>query len=189
MKNTRCALLITGTVLTLAGCGGSAPGRLAHLGPPACNQRDVEAMARFLKVGAHTVATSKSIGTNGMPQCTFVTRRSAHHRVLVVANVDDSSQPYQVLRRTIEEASQFFNVWRPILAPSNVPRLGISASWFPDYDWLQATDGLRLITARIAWTGSTKQQKIALAQVMIRPYLKILSRKQVSATVNGGTIR
>ena len=108
---------------------------------------------------------------------------------LVVANVDDSSQPYQVLRRTIEEASQFFDVWRPILAPSNVPGLGISASWFPDYDWLQATDGLRLITARIAWTGSTKQQKIALAQVMIRPYLKTLSRKQVSATVNGGTIR
>jgi hypothetical protein len=124
-----------------------------------------------------------------MPQCTFVTRRSAYHRVLVVANIDDSSQPYQVLRRTIEEASQFFNVWRPILAPSNVPGLGISASWFPDYQWLQATDGLRLITARVAWTGSTKKQKIALAQVMIRPYLKTLSRKQVSATVNGGTIR
>lgn len=189
MKNTRCALLITGTALTLAGCGGSAPGRLAHLGPPVCNHRDVEAMAHFLKVGPNTITTSKSIGANEMPQCTFVTRRSAHHRVLVVANVDDSSQPYQVLRRTIEEASQFFNVFRPILAPSNVPGLGISASWFPDYHWLLATDGLRLITARVAWTGATKKQKIALAQVMIRPYLKTLSRKQVSATVNGGTIR
>jgi hypothetical protein len=107
----------------------------------------------------------------------------------VVANVDDSSQPYQVLRRTIEEASQYFTPKRPISAPTNVPGLGISASWFPDYQWLQATDGLRLITARVAWTGSTKKQKIALAQAMIRPYLKTLSRKQVSATVNGGTIR
>lgn len=189
MRNMRCALLITGTVLTLAGCGGSGPRRLAHLGPPVCNHRDVEAMARFLKVRPTTIVTSKSIGTNEMPQCAFVTRRSAHHRVRVVANVDDSSQPYQVLRRTIEEASQFFNVFHPMLAPSNVAGLGISASWFPDYDWLEATDGLRLITARVAWAGSTKKQKIALAQVMIRPYLKSLSRKQVSATVNGGTIR
>lgn len=189
MNNPRCALVITGTVLMLAGCGGSAPGRLAHLGPPVCNHRDVAAMAHSLKVRSKTITTSKSIGTNGMPQCTFVTRRSAHHRVLVVTNVDDSSQPYQVLRRTIEEASQFLNEFRPSAAPSNVPRLGISASWFPDYEWLQATDGLRLITARVAWTGSTRKQKIALAEVMIRPYLKTLSDKQVNATVSGGTIR
>jgi hypothetical protein len=189
MKNTRCALLITGTVLMLSACGGSGSGRLAHLGPPVCNRRDVEAMSHFLRVGRNTIRTSRSIGNNGMPQCTFVTRRSAHHRVLVVANVDDSSQPYQVLRRTIEEASQFFNVYRPTLAPSNVPGLGISASWFPDYHWLLATDGLRLITARVAWTHATQRHKIALAEVMIRPYLKNLSRQQVSATVSGGTIR
>jgi len=189
MKNTRRALLITATVLTLAGCGGSGTARLAHLGPPVCNHRDVQAMARLLKVAPNTITTSKSIGDNGMPQCTFVTHRSAHHRVLVVANVDDSSQPYQVLRRTIEEASQFFNVYEPSAAPSNIPRLGISASWFPDYQWLEATDGLRLITAHVAWRGSTKKQKIALARGMIRPYLKTLSRKQVSETVNGGTIR
>jgi hypothetical protein len=113
---------------------------------------------------------------------------SAHQQVQVIANVDGSPEPYQVLRRTIEEASQSFTPQRLTPAPTNVPGLGIAASWFPSYEWLQATDGLRLITARVAWTRSTQKQKIAVARDMIRPYLKTLSRKQVSAIVNGGSI-
>jgi hypothetical protein len=107
----------------------------------------------------------------------------------VVANVDDSTQPYQVLRRTIEEGSQYFTPRRPYPAPDNVPGLGISASWFPEYQWLKATDGLRLITARVDWAGATRPQRIAIARAMIQPFLKQLTRKQISETVNGGTIR
>jgi hypothetical protein len=182
-------VVVTGTVLTLAACGGSGAGRLAHLGPPVCNRRDVDAMAEALQVASSSISTARATANNGMPQCTFVAPRSARPRVRVITNIDDSSQPYQVLRRTIEEASQYFTPKRPISAPTNVPRLGISASWFPDYQWLQATDGLRLITAQVDWAGSTKHQKIALARVMIRPYLKTLTPAQISATVNGGTIR
>jgi hypothetical protein len=189
MKHTLCGLAITATVLTLAACGGSGSGRLAHLGPPVCNQRDADAMAHRLQVAPATITRSRSTGGNGKPQCTFVSRRPARQKVLVVANVDDSSQPYQVLRRTIEEASQYFTPQRPYPPPVNVKGLGISASWFPNYQWLEATDGLRLITARVDWTGSTRPQKIALARAMIQPFLKRLSHKQVSATVNGGTIR
>jgi hypothetical protein len=206
VKNTCWALVITGAVFALAGCGGSRAKHSAdsHHGvgsgakhsadtrhasaPPVCNPRAVTAMARFLKVAPKTIATSKSIGNNDMPQCTFTERTSAHHQVQVVANVDSSPQPYQVLRRTIEEASQVFVPQRLSPAPTDVPGLGIAASWFPDYQWLQATDGLRLITAGVAWTRSTQQQKIALATAAIRPYLTTLSTKQVNAIVNGGSI-
>lgn len=76
-----------------------------------------------------------------------------------IVNVDSSPQPYQ-----------------------------IAASWFPSYQWLQATDGLRLITPSVVWSRSKQKQDIALAQAMIRPYLTTLIRKQVDALVNGGSI-
>jgi hypothetical protein len=189
---TRWAMVITGTVLVLAGCGGSGAKRTADShhasAPPVCNPQAVEAMARFLKVAPEAIATSKSMGSNATPQCTFAERVSAHQQVQVIANVNSSPAPYQVLRRTIEEAAQSFTTQRLSPAPRDVPGLGIAASWFPNYQWLQATDGLRLITASVAWRRSTQNQKIALAQAMIRPYLKTLSRKQVNAIVNGGSI-
>jgi hypothetical protein len=192
MRNTHLALVITGTVVALAGCGGSGAKRSTDShhasAPPVCNPRAAEAMAHLLKVAPKTIATSKSIGNNASPQCTFTARMSAHQQVRVIANANSSPQPYQVLRRTIEGASQVFTPERLSPAPTDVPGLGIAASWFPNYQWLQATDGLRLITASVAWKRSTQKQKIALAQAMTRPYLKTLSRKQVNAIVNGGSI-
>jgi hypothetical protein len=109
---TRWAMVITGTVLVLAGCGGSGAKRTADShqasAPPVCNPQAVEAMARFLKVAPEAIATSKSMGSNATPQCTFAERVSAHQQVQVIANVNSSPAPYQVLRRTIEEAAQSF---------------------------------------------------------------------------------
>jgi len=192
MRNPLSVLALIGTALVLAGCGASQAKRVADprraSAPSVCNPRALDAMARILEVAPETIATSKSIGNNDMPQCTFTARMSARRRVLAIVNVDSSLQPYQVLRRTIEEASQVFVPQRLSPAPINVPELGIAASWFPNYQWLKATDGLRLITASVNWDGSKQKQDIALAQTMIRPYLKTLSRRQVDAIVNGGSI-
>lgn len=198
MRNTRWPLVIIGAALTLAGCGASGAKRPADArhasvppayhasAPPVCNPRALDAMARFLKVAPQMIATSKSIGQNTMPQCTFTTSVSGRERVQVIANVDSSPSPYDVLERTIEEQSQIFGPQRLTPAPVNVPGLGIVASWFPNDGWLKATDGLRLITATVDWKGARQKREIALAQTMIRPYLETLSRKQVEEIVSQG---
>lgn len=185
MRKTRWVLVMIGTAVMLAGCGGSGGKHTADShrasAPPVCNPHALNAMARFIKVAPDTITTSESTGNNAMPQCTFTARMSAHRRVRVIENVDSSPQPYQTLERAICEASMSFTPQRLSPAPTNVPGLGIAASWFPNYHWLQATDGVRLITATVAWNGSNQTQRIALARDMIRPYLTTLSRKQVDA--------
>jgi len=105
--------------------------------------------------------------------------------VIVVANVDDSPSPYFVLERTIVEASQIFGPVRFNPAPVSVTGVGIEAAWFPNYDWLKATDGLRLITATVNWKGAKQSREIALARAAIRPYLKKLSAKEQQAIAQG----
>jgi len=188
MRNTRWSLVMIGAALALAGCGGSGakPAADTHhaSAPPVCSPRALAAMARLLKVAPQMIATSTSIGQNAMPQCTFTTRVPGRKRVQVIANVDSSPAPYDVLERMIEEQSQIFGPTRLVPAPVNVPGLGIVASWFPNDDWLKATDGLRLITATVDWHGAKQKREIALAQTMIRPYLKTLSRKRTQQIVD-----
>jgi hypothetical protein len=129
MKKTPWVLVLMGTALAVAGCGGSQAKRVADSrrasAPPVCSRQALDAMARILKVAPETIATSKSIGNNDMPQCTFTARMSTHQRVLAIVNVDSSLQPYQVLRQTIEEAAQVFVPQR--LSPAPLDSVGTAA--------------------------------------------------------------
>jgi hypothetical protein len=49
--------------------------------------------------------------------------------------------------------------------------LGLEASWFPQEQWLISTDGYRVITTSVDWSGAGQQRKIALARAVTVPYL------------------
>jgi len=159
----------------ICGCGHGAPAKGADRGSRpagACAAAALSAMARTLAVGASSVATASSTGSNVMPQCAFSARPRHGKRVEVTVNVDNGPQPYFVLERTIVEASQIFSGQRLSPAPQAVPGLGLEAAWFPAETHLMATDGSRLITTTIDWPGAPQQRQITIARAMTAPYLR-----------------
>jgi hypothetical protein len=142
-------------------------------------------MAHFLAISPATIATSASMGTNGMPQCSFKAQLVEHKRVEAIANVDNGPQPYFRLERTALEASQTFGTPRLSPAPDAVFHLGLEADWFPAYPQLMATDGKLLITLSVTWnrTPQTRQQQLAVA--MTRTYLHTPHGKAAEALTKG----
>jgi hypothetical protein len=171
----------------LCSCGHSAPAKTAathrHL-TAACTSGALGAMARTLGVSASSIDAAASTANNAMPQCAFNTR--AHgKRVAMTVNVDNGPQPYFVLERTIVEASQIFPV-RASPAPTQVAGLGLEASWFPAETHLEATDGLRLITATVVnWPGAATSSEIRLARAMTTTYLKTPHGKAAAKLATG----
>lgn len=115
---------------------------------------------------------ARSVGNNGMPQCTLRTR-VADHAVTVVANVDNGPQVGFRIERTVVEASQIFGTpppgWK---APIGLYGLGPYASWFPTRGELMATNGSDLLTISIDWAGVTRGARIKLARAALGPYMK-----------------
>src|ERR1700749_3761912 len=101
---------IAGTVL-LSACSGSLrtesqPRRQHAVRKTAavCAPKAEVDIARALDVG--NVTARRSVGSNGMPQCTFTARKA--EPVSVVVNVDDGPQVEFRLERTVAEATQLF---------------------------------------------------------------------------------
>jgi len=180
------AAAIAVTVL-LCGCGHSGPAKTAathHHLSVACTSGALGAMGRSLGVATSAIATAASIADNAMPQCAFSTRLHSK-RVEMTLNVDNGPQPYFVLERTIVEASQIFPQ-RLSPAPTQVPGLGLEASWFPAETRLEATDGKRLITATVIdWPGATTKRQIQLARAMTETYLKTPHGKAAQKLAKG----
>jgi hypothetical protein len=185
----RAAAVLAGalSIVILAACGSSGPAEhAARTHPtPVCTSHARAEMARSVGVQATTIAASRSIGNDGMPQCTFKVRLPRAGQVTVIANVDVEPSAYFVLERTIVEASQVFGPRRLSPAPVAVPGLGLEASWFPEEDWLQATDGVRLVTTSIDWNGAKQGREIALARAVTRTYLKTPHGKAAQALATG----
>lgn len=157
----------------VAACGGSGGGngpvRISARAP--CQVKVIEAVARFLAVSPAKVGDAPSKGSNGMPQCSMTARPAGGHTVKVIANVELTPSAYFIVERTIVEASQIFSSQRLSPAPVSIPGLGLEASWFPAEQWLIATDGHRVLTTSVDWTGARQSRKIALAERVTRPYL------------------
>ena len=142
-------------------------------------------MAHFLSIAPTTISTSTSMGTNGMPQCSFKAPLVAHKRVDAIANVDNGPQPYFRLERTALEASQTFGTPRLSPAPEAVFHLGLEADWFPAYPQLMATDGKLLITLAVTWNGAPQSRQRQLAVAMTRTYLHTPHGKAAQALAKG----
>jgi hypothetical protein len=128
-------------------------------------------VAHQLTVAPGRIAAARSIGNDGMPQCSFSTRLGGK-RVVLTVNVDTSPQPYTVLSRTIVEGQQVFSPVRLVPAPVSVTGLGLLASWFPNQSQLMSTDGNRLIRTTVVWPGAKQAQEIGFATRISRLYLK-----------------
>jgi hypothetical protein len=153
--------------LLVAACGGS--GSLAR--PAICKLKAQEAIARDLGIPPGTVAYVRSLGNNDMPQCAF-TARATGRKVVVTVNVDNGSQPYFRLLRTVTEASQIFGVPPPgFHPPQGLSGLGPYASWFPNNQQLMATNDVLLLTVTVMWPGGGRDQEVGLARAAIVPYL------------------
>ena len=166
MKRGRSAVIVIAAV-ALAGCGAQARHR-----PPVCVRGTSALLASRLAIPQSAVSQAVSTGNNGMPQCVLSARRPGAQPVRVTANLDNGAQPYFRLERTAVEASQQFGTVRLYAAPQQIPGLGLDADWFPDGDYLETTDGVRLITVTIGWRGSSQAQRRGLAQAMARPFLE-----------------
>lgn len=184
--------------LAVAACGGSseshtqtAASHTAHARLVAaaritpCQSQARDAMAHFLSIAPTTISTSTSMGTNGMPQCSFKAALVAHKRVDAIANVDNGPQPYFRLERTALEASQTFGTPRLSPAPEAVFHLGLEADWFPAYPQLMATDGKVLITLAVTWNGAPQSRQRQLAVAMTRTYLHTPHGKAAQALAKG----
>ena len=89
----------------------------------------------------------------------------------MTVNLDNGPQPYFRLERTAVEATQQFGTERLYTAPDQIMGLGLDADWYPDGNYLETTDGSRLITATIAWPGSAQAHRRALSIAIARPFL------------------
>ncbi|HEX4036049.1 MAG TPA: hypothetical protein VHX66_16525 [Solirubrobacteraceae bacterium] len=171
----------------VCGCGHTSPAKTAlahrHL-TAACTSGALAAMARTLGVATASIDTAASTANNEMPQCAFTTRLHGKH-VEMTVNVDNGPQPYFVLERTIVEAAQIFPV-RASPAPTQVAGLGLEASWFPAETHLQATDGLRLITATVVkLPGAGTKNEVRVARAMTATYLKTPHGKAAAKLAKG----
>jgi hypothetical protein len=99
-------------------------------------------------------------------------RRAGRRGVVVTVNVDDGSQPYFRLLRTVDEATQIFGAPPPDFhPPQRVSGLGPFASWFPNNHWLMATNDKVLVTVTVAWARASRDQEVRLAKAAIVPYV------------------
>lgn len=124
-----------------------------------------------LGVPAASISEAVSTGNNGMPQCVLTVSRPGQRPVQVTANLDDGPQPYFRLERTAVEATQQFGTERLYAAPDQVSGLGLDADWYPDANYVETTDGVRLITVTVGWPGSSQAQRRALSIAVARRFL------------------
>lgn len=174
--------------LLASGCGGSSSAKKdasgAHPATPlhatVCQPVAQDAVAQFLGVQAASIKLKPSVGNNTMPQCSFAVPLGGKRHVTLLVNDNTGPQPYFVLERTAIEAAQVFTADRLIAAPVAVTGLGIEADWFPAENQLMATDGLKLITVTVDWRHSSLARQRAVAEAILRPYLKHHTSKSLA---------
>ena len=163
--------------LTLAACGTAGHARPTIAGGwpshrPICLRASLAAMAHLLVLPVGAIRHSVSTGSNAMPQCLYRARRAGQGTIQVLANAETTQGAYFVVERTIVEAAQTFTYpVRGSPPPVGVMNLGLEASWFPQEQWLISTDGYRVITTSVDWSGAGQQRKIALARAVTVPHL------------------
>jgi hypothetical protein len=165
MGSVRCVLIIAATGL-LSACGGQSQHK-----PVVCVPSARPTLAAHLRVPLSVVSQAISKGNNGMPQCVLKVSRSGQRPVQVTANLDNGAQPYFRLERTSVEASQQFGTERLYAAPDLIMGLGLDAYWYPDANYVQTTDGVRLITVTVGWPGSSQAQRRALSVAVARGFI------------------
>jgi hypothetical protein len=155
--------------IALVGCGSShvKESPAARL----CQSQARQLMAQTLAVHPGQITEVPGTGNNAEPQCSFQARLSGGGRFDVTVNVDPSPQPYTVLSRTIVEGQQVFSPTRLTPAPVAVLHLGLLASWFPGPSHLMSTDGTRLVTTTVMWSGAKQAREVRLATRLSRLYL------------------
>jgi hypothetical protein len=163
--SARCVLVLAAAGL-LAACGGQSKPK-----PVVCVPRARPTVAAHLQLPVSAVTQAVNKGNNGMPQCVLTAVRPGQRPVVVTVNLDNGAQPYFRLERTSVEASQQFGTERLYAAPTLIMGLGLDAYWYPDPNYAQTTDGVRLITATISWPGSSQAHRQALAIAVARRFL------------------
>ncbi len=162
--------------LALAACGsaGHAGSTTAGGWPaehPVCLRVSLAAIARSLAVPVASISRSISTGNDAMPQCLYTAHRVGTRTIKVLANIDSTQGAYFVVERTIDEAAQTFTYPQRGSPPPVSVHLGLLASWFPEEQWLISTDGRKVMTVSVDWSGASQQRKIALARAVTAPYL------------------
>jgi hypothetical protein len=167
--------------LAVLGCGGarnvarSSTTSHAVAAPPVCRPRALAALENLLHVGAAAIHTQVTTDNSDQPECFFSV---PGRRLRMWVSVSSEPQPYAVLERQAEEASQMFTPTRLSPAPQHVDHLGLDAQWFPEEQQLLTTDAVRLITVTIAsWPGGSQARRRRLAAATARPYLGRLRPK------------
>jgi hypothetical protein len=166
---------LAGTVL-LSACAGTlrteSQPRPQHAAPKTvalCAPKARADIARALDAAA--VSARPSVGSNGMPQCTFISKSKAG-RVSVIVNLDNGPQVVFRLDRTVEEATQLFGPAPPGWhAPIGLSGLGPYASWFTNNRQLLASNGTDLITVSVTWPHEPRPGMIKLARAAIAQYM------------------
>jgi len=152
--------------LALAGCGASRPTL-----PASCRSKVVDAVARAAARPTSAVRVVSYVANSGAPSCRYTVEEVGGRMVVVAVSADGAPQAYYRLEREIVEDSQSFTPTRLAPVPTNVPDLGLGASWFPLMSALLTSDGVRLITVTVRWPKATQASEIGLAVAAARPYL------------------
>lgn len=152
-------------IAAITGCGSS------HALPATCFARVVNLVARAADAQASAVHLVSYTANTGAPSCRYTVRAPDGRTLVLSVSADGAPQAFYRLERQIVEDSQSFTPTRLAPVPTNVPNLGLGASWFPLLDQLLTSDGVRLITVTVLWPGATTATRISLAAAAARPYL------------------
>jgi hypothetical protein len=137
--------------------------------PSVCSPAGIAAVSAALRASPSAIHTRVTTDNSEQPECVFSVPA---RRLKMSVSVSSEPQPYAVLERQAEEASQMFTPTRLSPAPQHVASLGLDAQWFPEEEELLTTDAVRLITVTIVrWPGASQARWRRLAATAARPYL------------------
>lgn len=165
-----------------AGCGGAATrsrSSSATVSSATTTSPAAPTASTICSAAARAVVTRRlgpvvrargSVANSGYPACAFAVRVGGRPLTLGV-EVDTEPSAYAVLERTIEEQAQGFPA-RTHPAPIDVPHVGLGASWFPEEQQLQTTDGARLVIVTLTDRALPLHRRIAVTVAVARTYLR-----------------
>jgi hypothetical protein len=124
-------------------------------------------LASYAHVPLTKVAMTRGHDSSGAANCTF---RAGS--LVAAVSVNGAPDAYAVMERKAEEETQIFGTKRLVPAPEYIQHMGIVAYWYPREQYVQTTDAVNIITAKVvSWPGVSRRRWKRMTEALAKRYL------------------